>query len=183
MDKVMQQPHFSPDGEQVVFSTATEPGIFVGAVKRGNSARVSQGNDASPDWAPNGKDLIWIRDSSTLIHWKNGREEKVLENEGGWLACPSFSPDGHKVILMSNESGNPDIYLLDLQTRRKTQLSTDPGYDTEPRISPDGTQVVFVSNRLGSEAIFVMNLDGSGQRPLKGEASAPERTNHEPRWK
>jgi TolB protein len=58
-------------------------------------------------------------------------------------------------------TGNSDIYLMDLATRAVKRLTTDPGIDTAPSFSPDGKQIAFESSRGGSQQIYVMNADGT----------------------
>jgi Tol biopolymer transport system component len=182
-----QEPTLSPDETQVAFVSQQDgfSQVFVVQVKSGGLENLSKTShhDSSPSWSPDGKALVWIRDSSQLILWRGGQQSTLAENQGGWLACPSFGPDGRSLVMMSNESGNPDIFLLDATSKRKTQLTSDAGYDSEPKISPDGSKVVFISNRLGQEAVFTMNLDGSGQRALAGLGSAPDRRNHNAVWR
>jgi TolB protein len=58
---------------------------------------------------------------------------------------------------------NIDIFVMDLRTKRMTQLTTNPSIDTSPCFSPDGRRIVFNSDRGGSQQLYVMNADGSGQ--------------------
>lgn len=181
------EPTLSPDEKKVAF-TGQESGfsqIFVVDAKSGSAENISRTNhhDTSPGWSPDSKALVWIRDGSQLMLQRDRRQELVIENTGGWLSCPSFGPDGRSVVMMSNESGNPDIYLLELSSKRKKQLTIDAGYDSEPKISPDGRKIVFISNRSGRAAVFTMNLDGTMQRPLSGPGSASDRNNHGPNWR
>ena len=95
----------------------------------------------------------------------------------GWVACPSFAPDGQSLVFMSNRDGNPEIYWMSLASPKPVRLTDDPAYDTSPRISRDGRRVLFVSDRSGQFALYAMNLDGSQVLPI-----APQQPGKEAIW-
>lgn len=76
-----------------------------------------------------------------------------------------------------------DIWLLDLQTHKVSNLTNHPGGDYRPAFSPDGRWIAFMSDREATEAwrqdpmpqltqIYVMRADGSNLRGLtQGETS------------
>ncbi len=76
---------------------------------------------------------------------------------------PSWSPDLTKIVYAAEHSdGNGDLFLVDLATGEKTQLTDNPANDGGPTFSPDGTKILFSSDRNGSELdLFVMDVDGS----------------------
>ncbi|MBC7843564.1 MAG: S9 family peptidase [Gemmatimonadaceae bacterium] len=51
------------------------------------------------------------------------------------------------------------IWILDVATRKATQLTTGAFDDSEPRWSPDGTRIAFVSNRTGPDPDRSNNSD------------------------
>ncbi|HOX38342.1 MAG TPA: hypothetical protein PL033_10185 [Candidatus Brocadiia bacterium] len=62
----------------------------------------------------------------------------------------SVSPDGRRIVFVSNRSGNRDIWLQDLDIASMEparQLTDHPGPDTFPRFSPDGRRIAFLSGR------------------------------------
>jgi eukaryotic-like serine/threonine-protein kinase len=71
-----------------------------------------------------------------------------------------FTPSG-KIIYVSLESGNPDIWQMDGDGGNRRQLSFDKAADEYPTISEDGKSIFFVSNRTGVSHIWRMNADGS----------------------
>src|SRR5205085_12004011 len=86
------------------------------------------------------------------------------ENEG--LA---WTPDG-RVVYVSEESGNADIWVMNADGSDRKQLTTDPHRDATPDVSPDGRYIAFASERAGAENIWLMNIDGSNQRRLTGKS-------------
>jgi hypothetical protein len=70
------------------------------------------------------------------------------------------------VALMSHESGNWDVYLLDIKGGTPRQITNDPADDGWPAISPNAQQIAFLSHRGGAWAIWVANMDGSNPQKL-----------------
>jgi Tol biopolymer transport system component len=84
----------------------------------------------------------------------------------GTYVAPAWSPDGRKIVFVSDRDGNSEIYVMNANGSGQRSLTRNPAYDADPAWSPDGRKLAFVSNRDGSYGIYVMNADGSGQRRL-----------------
>ena len=89
-----------------------------------------------------------------------------LGNFPGMTFSPRFSPDGHSVVMSLARNGSTDIYRLDLNTKRMTQLTSGTGINTSPSYSPDGSKIAFESDRGGTQQVYTMNADGSGQKRI-----------------
>jgi TolB protein len=87
-----------------------------------------------------------------------------LTHEPGYDAECSYSPDGSKVLFVSDRDGDPDIYVMDADGRNVRQLTNEPGYDGGPFFSPDGRWIAYRTDRLEKDMlqIHVMKADGSG---------------------
>jgi len=77
----------------------------------------------------------------------------------------AWTPNG-RIVYMSEESGNADIWSMNADGSDRKQLTTDTHYETSPDVSPDGRYVVFMSNRAGAENIWRMDIDGGNQKRL-----------------
>ena len=53
-----------------------------------------------------------------------------------------------------SKTGNPDIFIYDLETSSWSQLTKHFGIDTEPDWSPSSKKILFTSNRSGSPQIY-----------------------------
>jgi Tol biopolymer transport system component/predicted Ser/Thr protein kinase len=83
-----------------------------------------------------------------------------LTTSPGLEQDPSWSPEGTRLAYASNESGNMDIWVMQIKAGRKINLTRDfPGYDGKPAWSPDGEWIAFVSERDGG-GIFIMSALG-----------------------
>ncbi len=83
-----------------------------------------------------------------------------------------ISPDGRRLLVGSDRSGNRDIWVLPAEGGDMTQLTTNPTGDGGARWSPDGREIAFWSYRSGNRDLWVMPAEGGPARPL---TSDPER--------
>jgi serine/threonine protein kinase len=77
----------------------------------------------------------------------------------------SWTPDG-RLIFVSNEGGNADIWLSDADGSNRKQLTSNQQQNLCPVVSPDGRYVVFASNRNGRTHVWRMDIDGSNAKQL-----------------
>lgn len=105
-------------------------------------------------------------------HWDvwlvstDGREEINLTNGRGNSDHPRFSPDGRKIVFVSDRHGTYGIYTMAVDGSFVRRLSDGFAKDVRPVFSPDGSKIAFQSNRDGTWQIYVMSADGSGERKL-----------------
>jgi TolB protein len=82
---------------------------------------------------------------------------------------PDLSPDGSKVVFLSQREGGSYLYTVNSDGSDLTRLTDDPGGDGSPRWSPDGSRIAF--SRGG--ALAVMDADGSRLKTIM-EAQSSE---------
>jgi Tol biopolymer transport system component len=70
-----------------------------------------------------------------------------------------WSPDGTRIAFVSNQDGDWEICVLDLNTRERQQLTFNKVWDSFPDWSPDGTWLVFTSRRTGNYDLFVVDAE------------------------
>jgi Tol biopolymer transport system component len=95
--------------------------------------------------------------------------EPVRLTSGAEDSTPVLSPDRTRVAYASTINDNTDIYVLDLNTRGITRVTTAPERDIAPSWSPDGQQLVFESFRDGNIEIYTANVDGSNETRLTND--------------
>jgi serine/threonine protein kinase/Tol biopolymer transport system component len=85
---------------------------------------------------------------------------RALTDLEGSESYPSLSPDGERLLYVKSINGNADIYLQDLASGARRDLTAGAtADDTHPAWSPDGRQIAFRSEREGG-GLFVMDAAG-----------------------
>ena len=74
-----------------------------------------------------------------------------------------WAPDGQSIVFTSDRNGSGDLFRVDADGGRLTQLTSDAAYDDQAAFSPDGRQLVFVSTR-GSGYAGLWTLDLATKR-------------------
>jgi TolB protein len=106
----------------------------------------------SPAWSPDSRQLAYVsfegNQSSIFVQTLRTGNRFKVSSKPGINGAPSFSPDGRKlVVTLGGAEGNLDIYVLDINSRRTTRLTTHRAIDTEGTWSPDGRYIYFTRSR------------------------------------
>jgi TolB protein len=86
-----------------------------------------------------------------------GRSQVLLESKEP-IMSPAWSPDASQIAYVSFESSRPRIYVQNLSTGAREQLTDFPGINSAPVWSPDGTKMAMVLSKDGNPDIFVMDM-------------------------
>ena len=89
---------------------------------------------------------------------QDGANLRYLRSADGLVLTPRFSPNDQSVLYISYDSGEPQVYLLNLDTGQRERLGAFPGMTFAPRFSPDGMQVVLSLSQDGNTDLFMMRL-------------------------
>lgn len=84
---------------------------------------------------------------------------------------PAISPDGRFMTYVSDQSGNWEIYVIELR-RVDPQLTFHVASDRVPAWSPDGKEIIFRSEWQGNSDIYVMDTQGRDMRRLTDDPAA-----------
>lgn len=173
-------PAWSSDGTKLAFSSdrTGDPEIYV-TDATGNGARrltAFHGPDVSPVWNPktNGQ-IAWVSGRTKLpqiyIMDTDGANVSRM-TDGGYATSPSWSPSGQFLAFAWNRSygpgapGGEDIYVMDIASKRWTQLTHEAGANDFPSWSPDSRHIVFQREQGGRSEIWMMLADGTDQQQL-----------------
>ena len=88
----------------------------------------------------------------------DGARPRVLLSSSEPILSPAWSADGKRVAYVSFETSRPAIYIMELASGRKTQMTNFKGLNGAPAFSPDGTQLAMVLSKDGSPDIYVMDI-------------------------
>ena len=74
-------------------------------------------------------------------------EPVQITTQFSFESSPAVNRGDNRLAFVSDSSGNSDIWLMDLESRGLTQLTTNTADDYNPVWSPDGTKIYFTSTR------------------------------------
>ncbi|MFC2974116.1 Tol-Pal system beta propeller repeat protein TolB [Azotobacter bryophylli] len=80
------------------------------------------------------------------------------------ILSPRYSPDGKRIAYVSFEQKRPRIFLQNIDTGHREQITDFEGLNGAPAFSPDGNRLAFVLSKDGNPEIYVMDL---GSRRLQ----------------
>jgi len=117
--------------------------------------------------------IVFVAETGTKK--KRGKRLAIMDQDGANLRyltdgsdlvlTPRFSPTNQQVAYMAYpQTGQPQVFLLDVENGRRQLLGNFPNMTFSPRFSPDGTKVVMsLLDKNGNSDINVMDIR-SGQR-------------------
>lgn len=126
-----------------------------------------EGTWLSLDVSPDGQTIVFDYLADLYLLPITGGEAQQLTSGLAFDAQPRFSPDGKKVLFVSDRSGGDNLWTIDLATKDTTQLTKGNGRKyASPEWSPDGKYIVASRSdtRLGVVQLWIGHVDGgSGQ--------------------
>jgi len=86
------------------------------------------------------------------------RAETILESTEPLLSA-IWAPDGQRIAYVSFEKDSkPAIYIRDMNTGKREQITNFAGLNGAPAWSPDGKSIAMVLSRDGNPEIYIMEL-------------------------
>ena len=86
----------------------------------------------------------------------DGSESRQLTDGPGNDYSPDLSPDGQRVVFVSDRDGNKNLYMVNIDGSGLTQLTYTDEDEYAPDWSPDGQRIVFASSRAGSTTTEIL---------------------------
>lgn len=88
----------------------------------------------------------------------DGARPQMLRDSGEPILSPVWSPDGRRVAYVSFETTRPAIFIQDVTTGRREQITNFKGLNGAPAWSPDGRKLAMALSKDGNPEIYVMDL-------------------------
>ena len=90
---------------------------------------------------------------------------------------PTWSPAPYNEIAFASRTGPGfDVKVIDVVSRKVTQLTFGEGTNESPAYSPNGRHIAFSSTRSGKTQIFTMTRDGRDLKQITkiGNSQQPD---------
>jgi len=192
-------PRLSPDGKYIIFvnSDGDVDAIYIKGMFDSLPAHtLVSGSDFYnyPRWNPANNQIAWISwdhphmpwdesylwladlDSSTEIRPDLVSKILVAGGDGISVLQPEFSPDGRNLAYISEQDGWWQIFLFDLQTGEKQQLTNDNAEHGLPawlqdqqsfQFSPDSSRIYFLRNKECIRTLWTLDLNSNQEKNIQ----------------
>jgi serine/threonine protein kinase/WD40 repeat protein len=124
-------------------------------------------------WTPDGRIVYTSSASGNVDLWvmnKDGSGQKQLTTDPARDYQPDVSPDGQRIAFVSERSGIPNIWTVDINGGRPKQI-TAGGEDYAPAVTADGKWILFQSWDTGPLLATRIPLDGGDPVPVTEKGS------------
>ena len=112
---------------------------------------------------------------------QDGANVRYLSDGRSIALTPRFSPNRQEITYMSYESGQPQVYLLQIETGQRELVGNFPAMSFAPRFSPDGQKVIMSLLRDdGNSNIFAMDLRSRTTTRLTNSAAIDTSPSYSP---
>lgn len=108
----------------------------------------------------------------------DGARPQVLLKSSQPILSPSWSPDAKSVAYVSFETGRPAIFVQELASGKRLQLTNFKGLNSAPAWSPDGKKLALVLSKDGNPEIYTLDLQTRKFRRITQHFGIDT----EPRW-
>lgn len=175
------EPQFMSRGTDIIYVLTAETSAFVlRGSKSGKSFKqiVLKNNQAiHPQISPDGRKLLyqsyqtgnWDLFTMAMADLPSGRiETRLTATSNVSELFPRWSPDGKSIYYLADGQSSRfyDIYLMDIETKEKKQLTNRERVGADIIMSPGGDKLAFTADQGRGRALFVVNKDGTGKKKL-----------------
>lgn len=88
----------------------------------------------------------------------DGARDRVLYASSEPVLSPAWSPDMSKIAYVSFETSRPAVFVQELATGKRTQVTDFKGLNGAPSWSPDGNSLAIVLSKDGNPEIYTLNV-------------------------
>ena len=89
---------------------------------------------------------------------QDGANHRFLTDGGALVLTPRFSPKAQEITYLSYGTGQPRVYIYNIDTRQQEVVGNFEGMTFAPRFSPSGKEVIMSMAKDGNSEIYSMDL-------------------------
>nr|WP_298923018.1 CehA/McbA family metallohydrolase [uncultured Allomuricauda sp.] len=169
----------SPLKDQVVFSAKGWLWLMDMEILEATRITSSAGIDSRPNWSPDGKQLVFVRDNSmdTQIVLLNldSKEETILIDTEALDLDPVFSKDGRLVYYSSAKNGSFDLWQVNLSTNEHSIITESKSLERLPVPTLQGNKIVYLKKYgFSYDSIELWDMEKGTSTPLVEENFASQ---------
>ena len=111
--------------------------------------------------------IVYVSKAKAEDNWQiykmrsDGSDPVRVTNTQDNETSPTWSPDGRRLLFVSDRNGNRDVYIMNADGNEQQNLSKHPSEDWTPSWSPDGKRIAFASFRDANWEIYTMDAQGA----------------------
>jgi Tol biopolymer transport system component len=162
-------PSISPNGRYVIF--LSEKGIFttelfLADTRNGKIIRKIASTlrdldldnldafESSGTWSRDSKKYAFVafskgKNKIVIKNVENARDDDQFYVEDVYaINGPAWSPDNKYMVFSGLKDGQCDLFLINIKTRKVTQLTDDLYSEIQPQWNTEGTKILFSTDRL-----------------------------------
>src|SRR5436190_13223546 len=132
---------------------------------------------AEPTISPDGREIAFVSAGDIWTVPATGGDARLLVSHPASESRPLYSPDGSRIALVSNRTGNGDIYVLTLANGDLKRLTFDDVGEQLDGWSRDGRWVYFSTTSRdisGMNDVLRVRVDGGTPMIVSGDRYASE---------
>ncbi len=177
---------WSADGQGIYFVSfreSNQPAIWRIPATGGSPEIFSTGgkNITNIAASSNGKTFAFVENLNHATIWRLTASEQSAQKliaSTGIERDPQFSPDGSRIVFLSDRTGKIEIWTADANGRQLRQITDTQLEVSSPQFSPDNSRIVYQMVDEDNSAIFVIPAEGGVAKKLTPEKAK----NGEPTW-
>lgn len=188
-------PAWHPRATHIAYTVQTDDGTRVVIREMGSAGNASRTLRAPPG-SVNTSPAFMLPDGETLLYahgQENGTDifaaptfgtespRRVTVSRGLDAVSPTVSPDGRRIVYVTNKSGGLALYIADADGTNAEVLAAgsfgDRSQRTDPAWSPDGRMIAFQAEIDGNSQVYTVGI-----RDLRIRQFTNQGRNEDPSW-
>lgn len=134
-------PMWSPDGQKIAFSSDRDGDSEIYIINKDgtNLIQLTQNKayDGRPSWSPDGTKIVFETDRDggdwdIDIMDADGSNPKPVTINATTDFSPAWSPDGNWLVYVSNNEGNNELYIIQINGENQKRLTNNTYNDITP---------------------------------------------------